>query len=132
MYHARGETYAALLTATDSGLGLLGLLLGLLSRSRSRLRLLSLGLLRLLSLSLLRLLSRGGLLGLLSLLRLLGSSLLLATLRCLTGLQLDDLLSDGDSILLTDKKLLDNTGLRGIHRHVDLTRDRLEFARYSV
>jgi len=127
LYHARGETYAALLAATDSGLGLLGLLLGLLSRSR--LRLLSLGLLGLLSLSLLRLLSRGRLLGLLSLLRLLGSSLLLATLRRLTGLQLDDLLSDGDGILLVDKKLLDNTGLGGIHRHIDLMRDRLEFAR---
>jgi hypothetical protein len=116
-------TYATLLTASDGGLGLGGLGLGLGG-----------------------LLGRGGLgglwglLGLLSggggLLGLLGGRLLLATLRSLSGLELDKILSDGDGVLLVDKKLLDSTGLGGVHGHVDLMRkERLlefEFAENTV
>jgi hypothetical protein len=126
-------TYATLLTASDGGLGLGGLGLGLgglLGRG-------GLGGLW----GLLGLLSGGsGLLGLLSggggLLGLLGGRLLLATLRSLSGLELDKILSDGDGVLLVDKKLLDSTGLGGVHGHVDLMRkERLlefEFAENTV
>lgn len=129
------STYAVLSTAAGL-LGLLlcrlGLLLGfllgrlglglLLGGLGLRLLLLGLGLLLLLLLGLL-LLARGLRSGLL----VLGGGLL-GLLLCLlstrrrgaANLKLDDILADGDGVLLVDKELLDGTGLGRVQRNVDL------------
>lgn len=130
-------TYAVLSTAARLGLLgllrrrlrlLLGLLLGrlglrlLLGRLWFRLLLLGLGLLLLLRLGLLLLARRlrcsllvlgGGLLWLL--LRLLSTRR-----RSAADLELNNILSDGDCVLLVDKELLDGTSLGRVQRNVDL------------
>ncbi len=128
-------TYAVLATAARLGLlrllrGRLGLLLGLrllglgllLGRLGFRLLLLGLGLLLLLRLGLLLLARRlrRGLLLLGS--RLLGLllGLLSARRRGAADLELDNILTNGNGVLLVDKELLDSTGLGCVQRNVDL------------
>jgi hypothetical protein len=103
----------------------LGILLGGLFWGRSLLGFSLLGRSRLLRFRLLRfrLLSFGLLLGL-GLRRLLGTFLLLASLGSGSKLEFDKILTDGDSIFLIHKELLDGTRLRGIDRNINLASDR--------
>lgn len=129
-------TYAVLSTAARLGLLRLLLRLGILLRLllgwlglglllgwlRFRLLLLGLGLLLLLRLGLL-LLARGLRRGLLVLgRRLLGLLLgLLSTRRRgAANLELNNILTNGDGVLLVDKELLDGTGLGRVQGNVDL------------